>query len=258
MGRFTGYIGKKVAVFIDHMLKLHAFYYRTWMLILNMPKEGRAINRRAIVEQVYFTGVQALPVIIPLSLIVGSMLIIMFSRVSGQYDMGKMTLILLVREFGPMITAIVVILRSATAVTIEISYMNALNEIDAIEMAGIDPMRILCIPRLVGITSAILCLFIVFDLLSIVGGYSIVWVATHVPMGNLLGQIGKAITVTDIAVGLIKAVCFGFVITTICLYHGFKTKKRITNIPQVTSASAVECLFHCVVINIIISLVFYV
>ncbi len=258
MKSITGYSGRQVILLVDHLLRLYAFCYKMCVLIVKRPQEGRALNRWGIVEQIYFTGVQALPVIIPIALIVGCMLIITFSKVAGQYDVGKMTIILIVREFGPIITAVVVILRSATAVTIEISYMNTFNEIDAIEMAGIDPMRILCIPRLIGITSAILSLFIVFDLVAIVGGYVIVWVATYVPMGNLFAQIGKAITVTDIIVGSIKAICFGVIITVICLYHGFHTKRRITIIPQVTSASAVECFFHCLVINVVISAAFYI
>ena len=59
------------------------------MLIVARKREGRMLVRRVILEQVYFTGVQALPVIIPFALIIGSMLIFQFSKVSGQYDLGK-------------------------------------------------------------------------------------------------------------------------------------------------------------------------
>lgn len=257
MGQFLGYIGRRTLTLLDHFLSLAAFTYRMLILIIRRPREGRSVDRWGSIDQIYFTGVQALPIIIPISLIIGCGLIVVFSTVHGQYDMGKMAVILIIRELGPFITAIVVILRSATAVTIEISYMNAFNELDAIEMAGIDPMRLLGVPRLVGITTAIICLFVIFDLVSIVGGYSVVWALTYLPMGNLLEQIGKAITMTDIAVGLIKAICFGIIITVICLYYGFKAEKRITHIPQVTSGTAVECFFFCLVLNIGISAAFY-
>ncbi len=208
-------------------------------------------------EQVYFTGVEALPIIIPVALIVGSILISRFSWISGQYELGKVMVIMVVREFAPIITALVVILRSATAVTIEISYMNVFNEIDTIEMAGIDPMWIISLPRLIGITSAILCLFIVFDLVAIIGGYGIVWAVTYIPMGNFFGQIGKAITIADIVVGIVKALCFGIVITVVALYYGFGTKRQMTQIPQVTSRAAIECFVYCLVISIVISTIFY-
>jgi len=124
-------------------------------------------------------------------------------------------------------------------------------------MAGLDPMRIICLPRLIGITSAVFCLFIVFDLVSIVGGYGMVWLLTRIPMGNFLGQIAKAITVSDIAVGIVKAVCFGVIITVTSLSHGFNIRKNITQLPAGTSSAAVESVILCLIGNIVISAVFY-
>lgn len=255
--QIAGYIGRKTLMSVDHILDLFAFAYRILILILQRPIAGRALVRRFALEQVYFTSIQALSLIVPIALIIGSMLIVQFARVSGQYDLGKTTVLLIVRELGPGITALLVILRSATAVSIETGYMNVLNEIDAIEMSGLDPMRIICLPKLIGITSAIFCLFIVFNIISIFGGYAIVWAFTHIPVGNFLEQIGKAITATDIMVGIIKAVCFGITITVTCLYQGFAPMKQITEIPKRTSMAAIECFLYCLVINVIISVVFY-
>ena len=162
--------------------------------------------RRNTLEQVYFTAVQALPMILPIAILIGAMIIVQFSKFSGQYDLGKITVLIIVRELGPIVTAFLIILRSATAVTIEISYMNVLNEMDALEMSGLDPLWVICVPRLVGITSAILCLFIVFDIVAIVGGYAIVWIITYINLGEYLLQIANAISVADITVGIIKAI----------------------------------------------------
>ena len=185
------------------------------------------------------------------------MVIIQFAKISGQYDFGRISVLLIVRELGPIITALLVILRSATAVTIEISYMRVLHELEAIEMAGMDPIRIVCLPRLIGITFAMLCLFIVFDLVSIMGGYAIVWMVTYIPIGNYLYQIAKSITFSDILVGTIKAVLFGFAITMTSLYRGFEMKRQITEVPVATSQAAIECFFYCLVINVFISFIFY-
>jgi len=187
----------------------------------------------------------------------GAMVIIQFARLSGQYDFGRISVLLIVRALGPIITALLVILRSATAVTIEVSYMRVLNELDAIEMIGIDPIQIVCLPRLIGITSAIIGLFVIFDLVSILGGYAIVWMITYIPMSNFLHQIAKAITGTDIIVGAIKAVLFGITITVTCLYRGFEMKQRITEVPVATSKSAIECFLYCLVVNVFISTLFY-
>jgi len=258
MYQITGNIGRATIKSVNHILDLFVLTCRILKLIFKRPTSGRVLVRRITLEQIYFTCVQALPIIIPIALISGSMLIIQFTKISAQYDLGKTTVLLLVRELGPIITALLVILRSATAVTIEIGYMSVFHEIEAFEMAGLDPMWIICLPRLVGITSAVFCLFIVFDLVSIVGGYTLIWLTTLIPMGDFLGQIGKAITAADIAVGIVKAICFGIIITVTSLNYGFKIKRNITFIPVAASKAAIESVIFCLISNIIISAIFYV
>ena len=89
-------------------MHLCALTYRLAAIAVGLPRIGRALIKRVIVEQVYFTAVQALPVIIPVALITGSMLIVQFSQLSGQVDLGKLLVVLVLREIGPLITAIIV------------------------------------------------------------------------------------------------------------------------------------------------------
>jgi phospholipid/cholesterol/gamma-HCH transport system permease protein len=257
MEQVLGKIGRKAAGRFNYLLDLLAFTSRILGFLIGKKREGKILLRRIIVEQIYFTAVQALPVIIPIALIIGTMMIVQFTQVSSQYELGKIIVMLIIREFGPLITALVVILRSATAVTIETGYMTIGHEIESIEMAGIDPVQFISSPRLIGITSAVLCLFVVFDLVAIIGGYAVVWMTTSIPMGNFLGQISKAITAPDLAVGIVKGLCFGVAITVASLYRGFTVQKDITFIPIATSRAAVDCLVYCLVINIIISGAFF-
>lgn len=258
MKNLVGALGRKAIQSVNRLMNLCALTYRLTNLALPLPRTGRSLIRRVIVEQVYFTAVQALPVIIPVALIIGSMMIIQFSQLSGQVDLGKLVVVLVLREIGPLITAIIVILRSATAVTIEMSYMNVLNEIDALEMAGIDPLHTLCFPRLVGITTAIVSLILVFDLMAILGGYVIVKGTTMLPVEGFFQQIAKGVVGSDIIVGILKGLFFGITITVTCLYHGLSRKNQITQVPVATSRAAVDCFFYCLVINIFISFIFYV
>ncbi len=258
MGKFVGALGRKTIRSGNHLMELCALTYRITDIALPLPRIGRALIKRVIVEQVYFTAVQALPVIIPIALIIGSMMIVQFSQLSGKVDLGKLVVLLILREIGPLITAIIVILRSATAVTIEISYMNVLHEIDALEMAGIDPFHVICFPRLVGITTAVVSLIVVFDLMAIIGGYAVVRSTTILPVEGFFNQIVKGVMGADIAVGILKGVFYGITITVTCLYHGLNCKHQITQIPVATSRAAVECLFYCLVINIFISFIYYV
>lgn len=258
MERVTGYIGRRAIASINHLLDLFAFAFRMFAQMHRHPQAGRVLMRRIIVQQLYFTAVQALPILIPIALLIGCMVVIQFSKLSGPYDFSRLSVMMIVRETGPIITAMLVILRSATAVTIEVSYMRVLKELDAIEMAGLDPLRFVCVPRLVGITSAMVGLFIVFDLVSILGGYAIVWAISPIPMSNYLSRIARAVTFSDIGVGLIKALLFGIVITVTCLYRGLEPKDQITEVPVATSRSSVECFLYCLMLNVLISVVFYI
>ena len=252
-----GLIGRKTLGIISYLLNLCVFTTRILSQTLKPPSSGRKLVRRIIVQQLYFTAVQALPLMLPIALLIGGLVIFQFSKVSGQYDFGRILVLFIVRELGPIITALIVILRSATAVTIEISYMQVLNETDALEMMGIDPAWLVGFPRLIGITFAIVGLFVVFDLVSILGGYALGWAVFQLPSEHLLSQIAKAVSLTDLIVGLVKALMFGVMITMVCLYRGVEIKHRMTDVPVAVSRSATECFLFCLIANVVISVLFY-
>lgn len=250
----AGSVGRKTLYQVDHILNLMAFTIRIITQTLNAPKEGRLLVGRAIVEQIYFTYVQALWIIVPVSLLIGTTIIVEACLI--QQDLGKIIIMVIIREVGPMVTALVIVLRSATAVTVEIGYMKVRGEMEAIEMAGIDPLRLICFPRLVGISSAVLFLFIVFDFLAITGSSVLVQIFTDLPVDKLMISLTQAISMTDIFVGLIKALLFGIIITMVCLYNGFIVEKSITSVAIGTSKASLECFLYILVTNIIISAVF--
>jgi phospholipid/cholesterol/gamma-HCH transport system permease protein len=255
-------IGRRTIIRANHLLDLFAFTSRVSGLLFRPTRIGRRIILKFTAEQIYFTAIEALPIVIFIALITGSMIVIQltrqFSTVEGRYILGELIVILIVRELGPLFTALIVILRTAVAVTIETSYMSVLREIEALEMQGIDPIHVICLPRLIGITVAILCLFFVFDMVAILGGYAVAWTVTGVPVRNFLEELGKALSQTDITVGIVKGIFFGFAITGTSLYRGFHAEKAFTEIPQEASRAAIDCLMYCVFINVVISVIFYV
>ncbi len=257
MGRLTGTIGRWAIFWVMHIMNLLAFSGRLLLLMVWRPRHGKQFVHRIVIEQIYFTAVQALPMVVSISLLAGTVMLFQFSKIAFQYDLGKVVVIVLIRELGPLLTALIVLLRSGVAMTVEVSYMRILNEIESLEMAGIDPMHLIGYPRLLGITWAMLCMFIVFDLCGILGGHAIVWVLTDVPLPNLMDQIARAITPADIAVGILKALCFGVIITVTSLYQGFTVRKQVTSIPVACSTGAIDTLLYILIVNILISGAFY-
>jgi phospholipid/cholesterol/gamma-HCH transport system permease protein len=253
----AGYLGRQTVQRLNRYADQSALFYRIFRQIIVNPRVGRRLRIRIVVEQIYFTAVEALWIVIPIALLLGSMMILQFSGVAAQHDLGKITVALLIREFGPLITALIVILRSATAMTIETGYMNVLHEIEAMEMQGIDPLDILSVPRMIGITVSMFCLITVFCITSVLGGYAIAWALTTLPLQNFLSQIGKAITGLDIAVVALKALFFGVGITVISMHYGMAVTKGITEVPVATSRGAVACLFYCLAVNFILFAAFF-
>ncbi|TYT76122.1 ABC transporter permease [Desulfobotulus mexicanus] len=253
----VGKTGRRTLALLDYMTRIFALFWRLLHLSLFRQKEGRIMVRRGIVEQVYFTAVQALPIIIPIALIVGIPTILQLAVLSGQQEAGRIAVILVVRELGPILTALVVTLRSATAVTIELGYMSVLKEIEALEMAGIDPLRLICLPRLVGITVAIVCLFVVFNLVAIAGSYVLILTFTEANISQFLISFSQAITGIDIIASFIKAFSFGIIISLVCIYRGLSCHSNFTWIAINTSKASMESFFFCLVANIFITVVFY-
>ena len=107
-------------------------------------------------------------------------------------------------------------------------------------------------------TAAIFFMFIVFDLVAILGGYCVTWVATDMPMEHFLDGIGKTVSSMDISVGVVKAVLFGLTISVVSLNRGFRVRKTVTQIPMETSKAAIECLLYCLFVDVIVSIIFYI
>jgi phospholipid/cholesterol/gamma-HCH transport system permease protein len=255
-------IGRRTIQGLDHLLNVLAFSHRIAAILIRRPKTGRKLLFRFALEEFYFTAVQALPVLVFIALITGSTLIMQlaqrFASLEGRSILGDLMVLLVVRELGPLFTALIVILRSAVAVTAEISHMRVSGELDALELQGIDPLYLVGLPRILGVMVAVFCMFIVFDMVAILGGYCFSWIATDIPMENFLKGIGKTVSGMDIAVGTVKATLFGLTISIVSLYRGFSVRKTVTQIPMEISKAAIECLLYCLFVNVIISVVFYV
>ena len=96
------------------------------------------------------------------------------------------------------------ILRSGVAITVETGYMSVLKEIEALSADGIHPLHYLAVPRLIGMTVSVLCLFIYFDICAMIGGYFFGWLLADIPFSNMINTLPAAIGGTDLLAGLVK------------------------------------------------------
>lgn len=222
---------------------------------------GSRMMVRTLVQQVYFTGVQSLELICSIALLVGGLVVIQgiaqLTRVGSRETLATLLTVVVIREVGPLLTAVIVTLRSGSAIAIEMGYMTVLHEIESIEMQGIHPLHLLAIPRLLGVTMTVICLFVFFDVVSIFGGFFAAWALVDISLWSLFTDLARQLSGTDFIVGLVKATLFGITISLVCLFQGFNVGKAITNIPPRVSRAMVDCFIFCIFLNVLISAMFY-
>lgn len=256
-----GFCGRWLLQKLSRLADMFGFLVVCLKTALRYRHTGQRLMARTFVQQIYFTGVQSLELICFIALLVGGLVVIQgiaqLTRVGSREVLASLLTAVIIREAGPLITAVVVILRSGSAIAIEMGYMTVLNEIESIEMQGIDPLHLLGIPRLVGVTIAVLCLIVFFNVVSIFGGFIAAWALVDVPFWALFDEVAREVDGIDIIVGSAKALIFGLTIALVCMYHGFRTGRAVTDIPPKVSRALVDCFIFCTFCNVLISAVFY-
>jgi len=256
------FLGKWFLERLTYPFLISALLLRIIITFITHFNRGRRLIRRTVVQQIYFTGLEALVLIIAVGLLLGTLVILeslaQLEKVGSEEVIGSLLVIVVIRELGPLITSVVVILRSGTAISIELGYMQVLKEIQTLRMLGINPFHLIAVPRLIGMIISLICLFMIFDIVAILGGAIAAWLLTEIPLLSLLDTVAKAITEVDIIVGLVKVIFFGAIIAIVSVFRGFSVHESITEVPPAASKSAVECFLLCLIFNVILSGIFYI
>ena len=222
---------------------------------------GSFFNRAAfdiLVMQIFFTAYQLLNFFVVLSAVFGSIFIgIVFQTVKSfglvQY-LGNIIMGVVVLEFSPLITVVLLALRSSSAVNSEIAVMKVNREIDALESFGIDPVVYLFLPRIISFIISVTILSSLFAIIVLFSGFIFSSIIFEMSAGIFSEMITKSISVFDIIIFYMKTVVFGFFIAVIPLYNGGKTKYRSTDIP-VSVLSGMMGVFMSIVLVEVVSLV---
>jgi len=217
---------------------------------------------RVVINQVRFTGSMALPLLAIISLSIGATTIIQavtFLPKFGQDDfIGNLLKMVIVREIGPLITAIVILTRSGSAIASELATQKLHREIEAIELMGINPLLLIILPRVIAGLIAVAVLIIYFDFIAFFGGYLIsrLVLENTMPFQIFMDSVLKSIGISDILSTGLKSLVYGLVIPLTCSYYGFKPN-TLYEIPIFVSRAVIRSLFSVFLLNGIISVIFY-
>lgn len=185
---------------------------------------------RKIVQQVYFIGVKSVFVIVLIGLFTGMVL-----GLQGYYTLvkfgsegllGAAVALSIIRELGPVLTAIMITGRAGSSMAAEIGIMRISEQIDALSTMGINPMRFLIAPRLAAALVCFPLLTAIFDVVGIGGGYLTGVVLLDINPGVYFNRIDAAVELTDVTGGFVKSFVFALLVAAICCYEGYFTHAR--------------------------------
>jgi len=211
--------------------------------------------------QIYFTGWQALPLISVLALASGSIVIMQsqaqLSLLGGGNMIGNLLVMIIVREISPLLTALIVIARSGTAVASELGNMRVNREIEALETMGINPLSYVVFPRLVGGIISVVCLAFYFIVIALIGGFLVTRFVDSTPFSFYADSLANAFAAEDVILFLLKNLFSGAIIFTVSSYQGMLVQQSPHEVPQVTTKAVVNSVVYVTVFNLIVTTFFY-
>ena len=188
-------------------------------------------------RQVYFTGIDALKPVALLALMSGALVATQVTALTGNNSDLVVNILawVIVREFGPLIIAIIIIARSSAAIASELALMRINNEIQSIEIMGISHYNYLLVPRILGVALSVAALNIYFQAIAISGGLLFSTIFQHISYWEHLNKFFDTISPLDFLISLIKGMLFGAAISTSACFHGMSVTNSITEIPRATT-----------------------
>lgn len=211
--------------------------------------------------QVRFTGLDALWLVGGTALLLGAVTLIQaFSQLSGlgaENYIGPLMVLIILRELGPLLTAILVIGRSATAIAAELGAMQLNGEVDALAVHGVNPYQYLLLPRWLGVLVAMFVLVVGFDALALGGGFLVAKLKYGVTVGFFLDSVRQALSNRDFAATLLKVFLFSGAITFHACHFGLRTGRSQTELPQAVTKTVVSSLVTVFALDGLIAALLY-
>lgn len=202
-------------------------------------------------EQCVLVGVNALPIVALLSLLLGLIMAFQSAYQLQQFGanifVANLVGISMAREFGPMMTAIILAGRSGSAIAAELGTMQVQEEIDALRTMGLEPVRFLVLPRLIAILLMGPCLTLMADLIGIFGGFLIGVLYMDLSVESYVNQTLIAVRFSDFLHGLAKSLVFAWIIGTIGSYCGMSIQGGASGVGRATTRAVVMSIFMIIV-----------
>ncbi len=209
-----------------------------------LGRGGAGSSFQLLVRQLYSVGVMSLVIIVVSGMFIGMVLALqgfsILTKYGSEQAVGQMVALTLLRELGPVVTALLFAGRAGSALTAEIGNMKSTEQLSSLEMIGVDPLKYIVAPRL---WAGFISLPILAMIFSVVGIWGASWVAIDwlgVYDGSFWSNMQNSVSFTnDVLNGVIKSVVFAFVVTWIAVFQGYDCEPTSEGISRATTRTVV-------------------
>ena len=199
-------------------------------LVIALWKTFRPKQFPKVIEQIYYIGASSITIIILVGLFTGMVLGLQsyhaLSKFGAVGGLGALVSLSLIRELGPVLTAIMITARAGSAITAEVGIQRISEQIDALHTMRIDPFRYLISPRIIASIISFPLLTAVFNFIGIIGGYISGVMLLGLNAGVYSHSIKANVDIQDLNDGFIKAIVFAIIVATVCCYQGYFVHMR--------------------------------
>jgi len=182
---------------------------------------------KKLLDQIYFIGMKSVLIICLTGIFTGMVLGLQgyytLTKFGAQGFLGSAVALTIIRELGPVLTAIMIVARAGSAMTAEIGIMRISEQIDALFTMDIDPVKFIFSPRIWAAVISFPLLTAIFDLIGIIGGYITGSILLGLNSGIYFTRVETSIMMSDLAGGFVKSIVFAIIVISICCYKGYYT-----------------------------------
>ena len=245
-------MGRKTLSVIQEMGRLVIFFCQAGVQIFIPP-----FQYLKTIQQIHFMGMKSIPIICLTGASTGMVLGLQGYFVLVKYGssgtLGSAVALTLVREMGPVMTAIMITARAGSAMAAELGIMRIGEQIDALKTMGVNPVRFLVSPRLAAALISFPLLTAIFDVVGIAGGYLTGSVLMGLEPGIYFSRVESGVELSDVIGGFIKAVVFAVAVTAVCCFQGYYTHRRGDGFGAkgVTSSTTSAVVISCALVLVV-------
>jgi len=229
---------------------------RFFLRVLVISPSG-LLRPRLIVEQVYNTGALSLVIIMTSGLFVGMVMGLqghdLLARIGSEESLGIGAALTLLKELGPVVTALLFAGRAGTALASEIGLMRATDQLSAMEIMAVDPMKRVVLPRFIGGVIAMPLLTAIFVAISLYGVQLIGVQYFGIDQGQFWSEMRSAVEIEDVREGLIKGFVFGVACSLIAVYEGYHADPTAEGVGRATTRTVVISAVSTLVLDYIVT-----